>query len=100
MQASGACGTIRTWNFAVGNSIPQDYVFTQHLLRGAMGVEFLRRNPDLPGGWSVFDAVWRELEAEYGAPPNRDFCAWKLDSRAWRECRRFRAIAGSTGTRC
>ena len=62
---------------------PQDYVFTQHLSAAQWAWEFLRRNPIYQAEWSAFDAVWRELEAEYGAPPNRDFCAWKLDSRAW-----------------
>ena len=28
-------------------------------------------------------ATWDALEAAYGSPPDRDFCAWKLDPRAW-----------------
>ncbi len=45
--------------------------------------EFLRRNPDYQAEWRAFSRTWRELEAAYGSPPNRDFCAWKNDPRAW-----------------
>lgn len=45
--------------------------------------EFLRRNCDYQREWFAFDTVWRQLEAAYGRPPDRDFCAWKADPRAW-----------------
>jgi hypothetical protein len=45
--------------------------------------EFLRRNPQYQAEWQAFMDVWNELEARYGSPPNRDFCAWKNDPRAW-----------------
>ncbi len=45
--------------------------------------EFLRRNPGYQREWTDFMATWRALEAAYGRPPNRDFCAWKNDPRAW-----------------
>ncbi|HOP15986.1 MAG TPA: DUF6499 domain-containing protein [Gammaproteobacteria bacterium] len=62
---------------------PQDYAFTQHLCAAQWAWEFLRRNPLYQAEWVAFDTVWRELETQYGAPPDRDFCAWKLDPRAW-----------------
>jgi len=51
--------------------------------------EFLRRNPDYQVQWRIFDQTWQALEAAYGRPPDRDFCAWKNDPRAWipaRDC--------------
>lgn len=45
--------------------------------------EFLRRNPQYQAEWRAFMEVWNALEAQYGSPPNRDFCAWKNDPRAW-----------------
>jgi hypothetical protein len=45
--------------------------------------EFLRRDPRYQAEWSEFDRTWQALEAAYGSPPNRDFCAWKEDPRAW-----------------
>ena len=45
--------------------------------------EFLRRNRSYQEEWQAFMDTWRALEAAYGKPPNRDICAWKLDSRAW-----------------
>jgi hypothetical protein len=45
--------------------------------------EFLRRNPDYQSDYREFIAIWRTLEADYGAPPNRDFQRWKLDPRAY-----------------
>lgn len=27
--------------------------------------------------------MWTQLEAAYGRPPDRDFCAWKADHRTW-----------------
>ncbi len=45
--------------------------------------EFLRRNPRYQAEWADFHATWEALEAAYGRPPDRDFCAWKNDPRAW-----------------
>ncbi len=45
--------------------------------------QFLRRNPQYRSQWQAFHATWLDLEAAYGRPPNRDFCAWKNDPRAW-----------------
>lgn len=45
--------------------------------------EFLRRNPGYQAEWAEFDLIWQALEARYGRPPDRDFCAWKNDPRAW-----------------
>ncbi len=56
-------------------------------LRGHDGAawawEFLRRNPDYQREWQAFMHTWEALEAAYGRPPDRDFCAWKNDPRAW-----------------
>jgi len=62
---------------------PRDYAFTAGLTREQWAWEFLRRNPDYRRDWAAFDATWRDLEAVYGRPPNRDFTAWKQDPRAW-----------------
>jgi hypothetical protein len=51
---------------------------------GQWAWEFLRRNPDYQADYSEFIAIWRALEAEYGAPPQRDFLSWKSDPRASR----------------
>ncbi|MCU0833940.1 MAG: DUF6499 domain-containing protein [Gammaproteobacteria bacterium] len=62
---------------------PDAYAFTGGLTAAQWAWEFLRRNPDYRREWAVFVAVWRELEAAYGAPPHRDFPAWRQDPRAW-----------------
>lgn len=51
---------------------------------GQWAWEFLRRNPDYQSDYREFIATWQALEAEYGAPPNRDFFNWKNDPRASR----------------
>lgn len=51
---------------------------------GQWAWEFLRRNPEYQADYREFIAVWQALEADYGAPPNRDFPRWKLDPRASR----------------
>ncbi|NWG39311.1 MAG: hypothetical protein HXY27_05005 [Hydrogenophilaceae bacterium] len=51
---------------------------------GQWAWEFLRRNPDYQADYREFIAIWRALEAEYGAPPNRDFFNWSSDPRASR----------------
>ena len=80
-----------------------DYEFTRALDGGQWAWEFLRRNPDYQQEWSEFMAVWTRLEAAYGRPPDRDFCAWKADPRAWihaedcpgGDCRYCRDSAGA-----
>lgn len=51
---------------------------------GQWAWEFLRRNTDYQADYREFIATWQALEAEYGAPPNRDFSNWKNDPRASR----------------
>lgn len=62
---------------------PEEYAFTHNLSSAQWAWEFLRRNRDYWQEWAAFKEVWRALEAAYGRPPNRDFCAWKADPRAW-----------------
>lgn len=62
---------------------PDSYAFTATLTREQWAWEFLRRNPGYRRDWAVFQATWRDLEAAYGSPPNRDFPAWRRDPRAW-----------------
>ena len=59
------------------------YAFAAFLTREQWAWEFLRRNPDYRRAWTDFSATWRDLEAAYGSPPNRNFPAWRLDPRAW-----------------
>ncbi|WP_456404903.1 transcriptional regulator domain-containing protein [Thiolapillus sp.] len=61
----------------------QAYAFCDALTSAQWAWEFLRRNPDYQREWQAFWNTWKELEAAYGKPPNRDFCAWKNDPRAW-----------------
>lgn len=51
---------------------------------GQWAWEFLRRNPAYRADYADFIATWQALEADYGAPPNRDFLRWKADPRATR----------------
>jgi hypothetical protein len=67
----------RDWTLAA------DYAFCADLGAAGWAWEFLRRNPRYQAEWAAFDAVWQALEAAYGRPPDRDFCAWKADPRAW-----------------
>lgn len=62
---------------------PEAYAFCDRLTSAQWAWEFLRRNPDYQREWREFWQTWRELEAVYGRPPERDFCAWKNDPRAW-----------------
>ena len=45
--------------------------------------QFLRRNPLYQQQWQSFITTWRALESDYGKAPDRDFCLWKKDPRAW-----------------
>lgn len=62
---------------------PDDYRFAASLDSAQWAWEFLRRNPRYRSEWDSFYRTWQALEAAYGKPPNRDFCAWKADHRAW-----------------
>jgi len=53
------------------------------LTRDQWAWEFLRRNPDYRRDYQAFITIWRALEADYGAPPHRDFSRWKRDPRAY-----------------
>jgi hypothetical protein len=68
---------IRDWQDTEG------YAFTHSLSSVQWAWEFLRRNPLYQAEWSEFNALWNTLEAAYGRPPHRNFCAWKADPRAW-----------------
>lgn len=65
------------------------YRFTKRLTASQWAWEFLRRNPAYRDQWQTFIMTWRELEAAYGKPSQRDIAAWKRDPRAWvpaKEC--------------
>lgn len=62
---------------------PDAYVYTLGLDAAQWAWEFLRRNPAYQSDYRQFIQTWRALEADYGAPPNRDFPAWKADPRAY-----------------
>jgi hypothetical protein len=59
------------------------YAHCAALTRDQWAWEFLRRNPDYRRDYLAFITIWRALEADYGAPPNRDFSKWKQDPRAY-----------------
>ncbi len=61
-----------------------DYVFCEQLDLAGWAWQFLRREPAYRADFAWFMPIWRQLEAEYGAPPQRDFFKWKQDPRAWR----------------
>lgn len=60
------------------------YEFEPPLAREEWAWQFLRRNPEYRADYAWFIATWRALEADYGAPPRRDFFRWRQDARAWR----------------
>ncbi|MEJ2645798.1 MAG: DUF2285 domain-containing protein [Gammaproteobacteria bacterium] len=62
---------------------PEQYRFTEALAAEHWAWEFLRRNPAYQADWRWFIERWRALEADYGAPPQRDFFRWKQDPRAY-----------------
>lgn len=53
------------------------------LTRDQWAWEFLRHNPQYQADYRQFITLWRALEADYGAPPHRDFARWKQDPRAY-----------------
>ena len=59
------------------------YAYCATLTRDQWAWEFLRRNPAYRADYQQFIAIWHALEADYGAPPNRDFQRWKQDARAY-----------------
>ena len=62
---------------------PEDYQFAKTLSPELWAWQFLRRNADYQGDYQWFIETWRNLEADYGKAPNRDFARWKLDERAY-----------------
>jgi hypothetical protein len=62
---------------------PDVYLPLAQLTGAQWAWQFLRRNPRYQAEWQAFDVTWQALESAYGRPPNRDFCAWKQDPRAW-----------------
>jgi len=61
-----------------------DYAFCEQLDHAGWAWQFLRREPAYRADYAGFISIWRQLEAAYGAPPQRDFFKWKQDPRAWR----------------
>lgn len=59
------------------------YAHCATLTRDQWAWEFLRRNPEYQSDYRQFITTWRALEADYGAPPHRNFAQWKLDLRAY-----------------
>jgi hypothetical protein len=70
------------------------------LTRDQWAWEFLRRNPDYRRDYAAFIAIWRALEAAYGAPPNRDFSKWKRDPRAYGPLPGDAELAAPAGELC
>ena len=79
-----------------------DYTFCAALTRDQWAWEFLRRNPDYRADYGRFIDLWRALEAEYGAPPTRDFQRWKRDPRAYGPLpgAASESLDGATGELC
>ena len=76
------------------------YAYCADLTRDQWAWEYLRRNPDYRRDYQAFIAIWRALEADYGAPPNRDFAKWKQDPRAYGPLPGDAELASSTGELC
>ena len=76
------------------------YAYCAALTRDQWAWEFLRRNPDYSRDYQAFIAIWRALEADYGAPPNRDFSRWKQDPRAYGPLPGDADLAAPTGELC
>ncbi|MBU2478761.1 MAG: hypothetical protein KKA36_06690 [Gammaproteobacteria bacterium] len=60
-----------------------NYSYTNTLNAAQWAWEFLRRNAEYQSDYRQFMQTWLALEADYGAPPERDFQAWKADPRAY-----------------
>lgn len=76
------------------------YAYCAALTRDQWAWEFLRRNPDYRRDYQAFITIWRALEADYGAPPNRDFTQWKQDPRAYGPLPGNADLAAPTGELC
>ena len=76
------------------------YAYCVDLTRDQWAWEFLRRNPAYRRDYAAFIAIWRALEADYGAPPHRDFSKWKLDPRAYGPLPGDAELAAPTGELC
>ena len=76
------------------------YAYCATLTRDQWAWEFLRRNPDYRRDYRAFIAIWRALEADYGAPPHRDFSSWKRDPRAYGPLPGDAEVAAPEGELC
>jgi len=76
------------------------YAYCATLTRDQWAWEFLRRHPGYRRDYQTFIAIWRTLEADYGAPPHRDFSRWKLDPRAYGPLPGDADLAAPTGELC
>ncbi|MFN3751504.1 MAG: transcriptional regulator domain-containing protein [Thiobacillus sp.] len=76
------------------------YEYCASLTRDQWAWEFLRRNPGYQRDYRAFIAIWRALEADYGAPPDRDFTKWKRDPRAYGPLPGDAELAAPTGEVC
>ena len=76
------------------------YAFCATLTRDRWAWEFLRRNPAYQDDYRRFIAQWRALEADYGAPPHRDFPRWKQDPRAYGPLRGGADLVTPSGELC
>lgn len=81
---------------------PADDAYTgcAALTRDQWAWEFLRRNPEYQSDYRRFIALWRALEADYGAPPQRDFLRWKQDPRAYGPLPGTSDLAATHGELC
>lgn len=70
------------------------------LTRDQWAWEFLRRNPDYRADYRRFIVLWQALEADYGAPPGRDFQRWKQDPRAYGPLPGEAQLAAPSGELC
>ena len=76
------------------------YASCATLTRDQWAWEFLRRNPGYRSDYRRFIALWQALEADYGAPPRRDFTRWKQDPRAYGPLPGDAELAEPTGELC
>lgn len=77
-----------------------DYAYCAVLTRDQWAWEFLRRNPDYRSDYRRFITLWHALEADYGAPPHRDFSKWKRDPRAYGPLPGGADLAAPSGELC
>jgi hypothetical protein len=77
-----------------------DDAYCASLTRDQWAWEFLRRNPEYQADYRQFIALWHALEADYGAPPNRDFARWKHDPRGYGPLPGRSALDSPSGELC